>query len=134
MIASNLRASSAAADSLFLMTMTSSKSGLASKHPAKRASTATEIRKPGKYSLRTRTGLVNSRQSPMDRRRMRRMCEHFGRLRNRSLVFNRCFIDHHDGYVVLYGVNPVACAAFQSLSALGESHRSFAERTNEDLE
>ena len=57
----------------------SSKSGLPSKQPANRVSTSTEMRKPGNSSLSARTGLVNSRQSPIERRRTKRIRAFGGR-------------------------------------------------------
>src|SRR6188768_1815465 len=100
MTALNRRVSRRAAELFFLIEIISVKSGLPSKHAAKRDSTTTEILKSGNSSFRARTGPVNSRQSPMDRSRMSRIRALRGSFRNRSLVFNRGFADHHDGDVV----------------------------------
>src|SRR6185436_5935329 len=108
MTALKRRVNSRAAELLLFSTITSAKSGLPSKHNANRDSTATEIRKSGNSSLSARTGLVSSRQSPMERSRISRIRALDGNLRKRSLVFNRRFADHHDGNIVAYRVDTMA--------------------------
>jgi len=134
MTALNRRVINRAAELLFFSEITSAKSGLPSKHAAKRDSATTEIRKSGNSSLSARTGLVSNRQSPMERRRIRRIRAFRGSLQNRSLVFNLRFADHHDGDIVTYRVYAMACRALQSLSAVGNFKTRFAKRTNKYLQ
>src|SRR3954468_8099135 len=134
MTALNRRASKRTAELFFLREITSAKSGLPSKHGAKRDSTATEIRKSGYSSLSARTGLVSRRQSPMERRRIRRIRAFRGSLRNRSLVFNLRFADHHHRDIVTYRIHAMARRAFQSLSAVGYFKTRLAKRTNKYLQ
>src|SRR5204862_6418856 len=112
----------------------SSMSGLALKQSAKRDSTRTEMRKPGNSSFRARIGEVSKRQSPIERRRMKRMRDCGARLRKRSLVFNLRFADQHDGDVVAYGIDAVALTALQALPAIHDLHRCLAKRTDENLQ
>src|SRR5882724_7330012 len=133
-MASKCRANNFKAEDLLVMEMTSAKSGLLSKQSAKRDSTTTETRKSGNSSLSARTGLVSSRQSPIERSRIRRMRAFCGSLRNRSLVFNRRFADQHDGNVIAYRIHAMACRALQSLSAVGELNGRLAQRTNKNLQ
>ena len=134
MTALNRRKSNRAAELFFFSEITSAKSGLPSKHRAKRDSATTEIRKSGNSSLSARTGLVSNRQSPMERRRIRRIRAFRGSWRNRSLVFNLRFADHHDGDVVTYWIHAMAFRALQPLSAVGSFKTCFAKRANKYLQ
>src|SRR5262249_19754308 len=100
---------------------------------AKRCSTKTEIRNPGNSRFNAATGLVNSRQSPIERRRTRRIRAFRGSLRKSSLVFNFRFADQHHRDVVANRVHAPAVAALQALSAFNKSYRHLAQRTNQDL-
>ena len=130
MTALNRRVSNRTAELFFFSEITSAKSGLPSKQAAKRDSATTEIRKSGNSSLSARTGLVNNRQSPRERRRVRRIRAFRGSLRNRSLVFNLRFADHHDGDIVTYRIDAMACRALQSLPAVGNLKTRLAKWTN----
>src|SRR5580765_5007715 len=130
----NRRVSNFNAELFFFSEITSAKSGLPSKHAAKRDSTSTEIRKSGNSSLRARTGPVSNRQSPMERRRIRRIRAFRGSLRNRSLVFNLRFADQHDGDIVTYWVYAMTGRALQSLSAVGDFKTRFTKRANQYLQ
>src|SRR6185503_13656875 len=86
-------------------------------------------------SFSARRGLVSRRQSPIERRRIRRMRASGARLRKKSLVFNLGFADQHDRDVVAYRVDTVASSALQALPVIHDLQRRFAKRnrTYEDL-
>lgn len=102
-----------------------STSAFALKQSAKRGSTRIVIRKPGNSSLTAWIGEVNSRQSPIERRRMNKIRAFGGRRWNRSfcldtLLFNFRFADQHHGDVVANRIDAVALRTFQALAALGQ--------------
>src|SRR5205085_3936553 len=113
---------------------TSSTSGFPSKQSENRDSTSTEIRNLGNSSFSALSGLVSSRQSPIERRRMIRMRAFSGRPRSKSLVFNLGFADQHHWDIVAYRIDPVTLAAFQPLPVMNNLNGSLAKRTNEDFE
>src|SRR5688572_17431996 len=108
-------------------------SGFPSKQPANLDSTRTEMRNLENSSLSARMGLVSSKQSPIERSRIKRMCAPVGKLRRRSLVFNLGFVDKHDGDVIAYGIDAVALAALQALSVMDQFYGCLAHRTNKYL-
>ena len=65
----------------------------------------------GNSSFNARTGEVSKRQSPMERRRTRRIRAFFGRRWNRSLVFNFRFANQHHWDVVANRIDAAALAA-----------------------
>lgn len=70
----------------------------------------------------------------MERSRTNRMFASGGRLWNRSLVFNFSFADQHHRDVVANRIYPAALTALQSLTALSQLYRSFAQRANQYFE
>jgi hypothetical protein len=91
------------------------------------------MRKPGNSSFNARIGLVSRRQSPIERKRIRRMRACGGRLRKKSLVFNLGFADQHHGDVVAYRIDAVALIALQPLSVIHHFDSSLAKRADKNL-
>ena len=134
-MASKRRTSSRdAKDNLCGAVRTSSTSGLASKQSANCGSTRTVMRNFGNCAFNARTGPVSSRQSPNERRRMKRMRAVPGRRWKSCLVFNLGFVDQHHRNVVANRIHPAALDTLQTLAVFREVHLRFAEWADKNLQ